>query len=448
MSPMSSETQNEGARLIRLNTIINVAACIIVVFVTAESGAWLGLSLLEGRWVGYATLANELHDIVNAPSTENAFLHGTSLPHDKEILHPYFGVSYPMYFRKNVRNHGQETLMDYGWKDGAGPLVRTHDPHQIVINITGGSVARGFVDWGGQDALRDELKKLNVFPGKEVVFSSTAFYGHKEPQQLLAINYLLTLGAKFDIIITLDGFNEITMAKAYNEGSGTSNIYPFGWHGRLSEINPDPAVNILRGEGDYLRAQRASSAAMFLHAPLRFSMLAGLLWKALDRHAEADINAATLAMNTKSNAHDGVTIDTGPVPHYDSVKEYLEDQVSIWKEATRQLSLLSAANGIRFFALLQPNQYTGHHVMNTEEHRIAWRKDQDAKPLVEQGYPMLRDAGNALRKDGVMFEDVSNVFDDISSPVYTDDCCHFNSPPGNAILAKRIATILAQAMKK
>ena len=36
--------------------------------------------------------------------------------------------------------------------------------------------------------------------------------GYKQPQQLMAYNYLLSLGAEFDAVINIDGYNVITTA--------------------------------------------------------------------------------------------------------------------------------------------------------------------------------------------------------------------------------------------
>src|SRR5207249_10247544 len=92
-------------------------------------------------------------------STDQTPAPSGALPTSGEYVHPYFGVSYPVRDRQNRRGHGLEQLADYGFKEDAGPLVTAHDPRRVVIDVTGGSVARGFLDHGGRDALAEELKR-------------------------------------------------------------------------------------------------------------------------------------------------------------------------------------------------------------------------------------------------------------------------------------------------
>lgn len=247
----------------------------------------------------------------------------------EEIVHPYFGASYPVYERQNVRTHGDESLADYGFKEDSGPLVRERRDDQFVINIVGGSVARGFLDWGGREVLKKELEKLPAFKGKNIVFSTSAFYGHKEPQQLLAVNYLMTLGAKFDLIVSMDGFNEITMGKVYNEGPGASPFYPFGWFGRLWKTNPDPQQTLLRGEIAYMREKRQKLAAGFVALPVHRSMFTSFLWKVFDHRSQAAIEEKVHVLSISPPPDVKDVIDPGPVPHYLDDNAYLKDQVSV-----------------------------------------------------------------------------------------------------------------------
>lgn len=54
--------------------------------------------------------------------------------------------------------------------------------------------------------------------------------GWKQPQQLLALNYFLSLGQRFDVIVNLDGFNEIAL----------------GYHNHLSGIDYSlPSAHVL-----------------------------------------------------------------------------------------------------------------------------------------------------------------------------------------------------------
>ena len=127
------------------------------------------------------------------------------------VAHPYLGFVY------NPRDHPAGMLAlhsvpvsDWGFLDDKGPL-RGASEREVVIGIFGGSVAFWF-SVRGIDAMLEELAKLPQFYGKSFVVVRTALGGTKQPQQLMALNYLLALRGHFDMVINLDGFNEIALA--------------------------------------------------------------------------------------------------------------------------------------------------------------------------------------------------------------------------------------------
>jgi hypothetical protein len=428
--------------------IAGYALMTCVILLAAETGSWITLCLLEGGVVTYGELGQEKSAIAAAYVTNSGTGAVNVNPADREVLHPYFGAGLKVGKRENKRLYGEEQLADYGFEGDAGPFVRERSDDRFVINITGGSVARGFLDWGGDDVLREELKKIPAFKDKEIVFSSTAFYGHKEPQQLLAIQYVMSLGATFDMIVSLDGFNEITMGKIYNMDHGASPFYPYGWFGRLWQSNADPALTLLRARGDLLQKQRAELASAFDRSFAGRFMAGSLLWTVLDRRADAAVEWTKRDVTLYEPSEDmRDVIDAGPLPRYENANDYLDDAVSLWERSTEQLALVSRANGIRYLSVLQPNQYAGKHVMTRGEKAVAWNEESPFRPYVEHGYPLLREAGKRLQEKGIAFADASDVFDTVTGTVYTDNCCHFNAPEPNAILAKRIAKEIAELLK-
>jgi len=99
---------------------------------------------------------------------------------------------------------------------------------------------------------------------------------------------------------------------------------------------------------------------------------------------------------------------------------------------------LCEANRVRFHHVLQPNQYVpGSKAFAPGERELAWRPGKPMRPHVEKGYPLLRDAGRELREAGVRFHDLTQVFAEVSDPVYIDDCCHFGQR-GTELLADAI----------
>ena len=125
---------------------------------------------------------------------------------------------------------------------------------------------------------------------------NTAYGGYKQPQQLMALNYALALGAQFDVVVNLDGFNEVALDASENALQGVSPAYPRGWAMRVERFH-DPALVEQVGLVAYLRARRAARAAGFAARPWRDSVTAGLVWALLNRLAAARVAGAERALN-------------------------------------------------------------------------------------------------------------------------------------------------------
>lgn len=122
--------------------------------------------------------------------------------------------------------------------------------------------------------------------------------------------------------------------------------------------------------------------------------------------------------------------------------------VAVWERCSRQLEALCVANDIRYVHVLQPNQYDpGSKPLSDSEKDTAFDPEGPYKPAIERGYPLLREAGERLRADGVTFIDLSRVFEDTKETLYVDNCCHFNKA-GNRILVDAIAGELAKEIAR
>jgi hypothetical protein len=82
--------------------------------------------------------------------------------------------------------------------------------NQINVLITGGSVA-GSLFQKATNVLAEELKKVPSFSKKEIAIYCGTIPAYKQPQQLFALNYFILAGAQFDVVINLDGYNEVAL---------------------------------------------------------------------------------------------------------------------------------------------------------------------------------------------------------------------------------------------
>jgi hypothetical protein len=130
---------------------------------------------------------------------------------------------------------------------------------------------------------------------------------------------------------------------------------------------------------------------------------------------------------------------TGYFQEYPNEKEVFENLISIWERCSILLHELCQSKGIKYFHFLQPNQYvSGSKPMTPPEKKVAILDSHPFKKIIETGYPLLQMAGKDLVNQGVFFFDLTQVFSQISEPLYIDNCCHFFEK-GNSILAKSIA---------
>src|SRR5688572_15832143 len=123
-----------------------------------------------------------------------------------EVLHPYLG-----YVQDPTRTANFSPL---GFPDSR---LRIHapDPARVVIGIFGGSFAEGLAYEAGS-SLAERLRRSPRFAGKEVIVLRLGMGGYKQPQQMLALAYLLSLGMHFDVVVSLDGLNEVALPVADN----------------------------------------------------------------------------------------------------------------------------------------------------------------------------------------------------------------------------------------
>jgi hypothetical protein len=86
--------------------------------------------------------------------------------------------------------------------------------------------------------------------------------GYKQPQQLMALNWFMALGGEFDIVINLDGFNDVALPALENvptrirssRGSGISGC------GRCPDTEFLATVGKIKFSTLCRRSGRASSA--------------------------------------------------------------------------------------------------------------------------------------------------------------------------------------------
>ncbi len=114
-----------------------------------------------------------------------------------------------------------------------------------MVAVLGGSVASYFAV-NGTRRLEADLAGSPRFADQHFVFVNLALGGYKEPQQLMTMAYLMTLGAQFDLVLNIDGFNEVALHELENAGHHIFPAFPRSWYAKVGST--DPALGLIRGK--------------------------------------------------------------------------------------------------------------------------------------------------------------------------------------------------------
>lgn len=357
---------------------------------------------------------------------------------DTHVLHPFLGsVRHP-----SRGEHPRRTpwAVELGFDRSAQAFFAAPSKQRVVVAVFGGSVADMFVRFAGP-RLAAALAASDRFAGEEVVVGSAAFGGFKQPQQLMALNYLLVNGARLSIVINIDGFNEVAFPPVDQIPKRVWPFFPRDWYYRVARLGPELRLSV--GEIAFVRQRRVELAERFSQPWSRVSLTAGLLWYLLDRRLAAQAAQAEQAIVREAERDDRYQI-RGPREDLGAPEKLYSRLAEMWWKSSVQMQRLSDANGIEYYHFLQPNQYVeGSKPLTAEERKIAFRSDHEYRPGVELGYPKLRAVADRAAQEGVSFHDFSYLFRDVDETLYLDDCCHFNET-GAAILADAIAGVIAQ----
>lgn len=350
----------------------------------------------------------------------------------EQRLHPYFGFARVETPTRDVNNHGFAAApYDY-------PYVRQHED-QVLVGVFGGSVAAGFVR-NGQAQLVQRLQQHPAFQGKEIILLSFALGGFKQPQQLLTLSYYLTIGQELDMVINLDGFNEVALSSR-NHAFGMDISMPSSDHimplvnlidqSTLTDDRIEALASIMRSKA---RLERTSARAA--HARLASTWF---LWQQIYRIQSASLGRQQVAFQELAAGDTDHSMMAIYPPREDLPGADLYEQIATeWAGASILMHAMLQSRGIPYYHFLQPNQYVSLKSFSPEELRTALTEGHPYRAGAELGYPALLAQEERLAQSGVAFHSAVDIFDDELNTLYIDDCCHFNAL-GNETLADFIA---------
>ena len=355
-------------------------------------------------------------------------------------LHPYFGPTHrpgipfdlPAEMRTGEADEAVATN-NFGFPSRVNyPSSKTSD-RQFVIGIFGGSVGAYFCRLGAA-RLEESLRRSGAFNNREPVTLCFSHEGYKQPQQLLVLSYFLSIGQPFDLVINIDGFNEVALGRINDQ---------YGWDISMpSHERLDPLVNLVN-QATLTPAKLESLARIVRSRPqlndiadrsnrTRLASVEFVLrhyYDVLRRRDERErVRFEALPSNPPANSPIHITPKVRPR----SGSAVYEDIAANWRNASLLMQQLLAARSIAYLHVLQPNQYYSTRAFTTAEKAIAFNDGSPFKEGAANGYPFLEKALEPGALNAV------HLFDAVREPVYVDDCCHYTSA-GNRLLADFIA---------
>ncbi|MCC7048157.1 MAG: hypothetical protein IT562_15700 [Alphaproteobacteria bacterium] len=417
-------------------------------------GLLVGGVLMEiGAAAYYAVQVGGLVWLRPPPAPKQLDLRGQG---DKRLrLHPYYGFTGRAGMRLAEVAEGRDAFLAFFGErfvqedyptigfNSHGFIARVDYPYpkhddEYVVGVFGGSVAIAF-SLISHHALADALEREGVLKGRRLVMLNFANGGAKQPQQATALAYFLTLGARFDFVINLDGFNEAFIGWYNFVEHKTMPEWPFArFILGIQNIDLSEAGAPV-GSAEH----RKVALAARLWAGREMETRIGLIWMVSRIMARQSKNALVKIeqdVTQKSEAFDySMPLPAAPPGTFNEVGA--ARIVNSWRDASIAMKGMCDGFGIPYLHVLQPNQYVtklDYGGSNEERKRVVGLDNppvRDFIPLVYDGY---RRQSERLRAAGVDFFDASEFFDGKPSRLFNDNCCHFNYD-ANSLLAEAIA---------
>jgi len=437
-------------RYIQIFTLVLISAAIAT-----------GVSEFLVRWMGL--FGNERMIASQVNPDELLIRDGAA---SKAQLHPFFGWS----MQPGTRGQQNATLLNRFFPEGV-PQVRWWENYAVntlgftskyldyrdihngrfVIGIFGGSVADLFANMASETML-GRLSKILAMPEDKILILNFAAGGYKQPQQINALTYATLLGIHFDVIINIDGFNEMALGGSDCQ-QGYHPIYPSRFHlasatalssGRMTTSSMKLAIEIA---GEKKKARRMfamlNNSAWLRESELVKVLIGAIIAKRSTRAAQLEHELQKqLASDTSESP-----IPALPDPGLSSSEGCWKLVSEIWAKGSVLMANMASRSGAKYIHILQPNQYIPESKpLSKAELDYAYSPDDEWSKNVVGAYPFLKAHSKNLRAQGIVFRDLTGIFKHHQETIYIDPCCHFNIR-GNEILFNSLGAILSEVVR-
>jgi hypothetical protein len=299
------------------------------------------------------------------------------------------------------------------WNDRPVPYVP--DADEKVVGIFGASVAAWLVLQAG-DQLAASLAR--AVPGKRIVLLNFGVPAGKQPQQLLLLSYLLSLGQHFDLVINIDGYAEVVFGSG-NVDDGVNFTMPSThmikpiWRGSDAE----PSFRNFSLLARYIEAKDKSATIARWRNHNRSAAMEMIL-RAMQIHFDRTAEAAmTDVMHIPSDARQDIYVM--PKSLEASGIDALPHIAEHWRRSSSAMALMSNGVGAGYLHVLGPSPFAGARHFSRDELAIV-QPDNPLSRRAAIGFPYLLARPPNLDGERAAYVAATGVFDHVPEPVYAD----------------------------
>jgi len=309
----------------------------------------------------------------------------------------------------------------------------------LIVGIFGGSVAQHYAFWAA-DARSSILKELARRTGQRLVLLPFTMGGGKQPLQTQSLAYALSLGQRFDIVVNIDGFNEVYVGWLNAAKFGVAPSMPYA---KLIVGQENLYADRLLGDerADALKQRR--DAFLVRSKRTRSAIVHYLTALGSQYYADATVRLEQETTRQREGLHYPVQLMSAPKGYV------LQDVVNLWANGSISMAAMAKAHGAAYVHVLQPNQYYSNRrftAQETGEFDVLGQGDAPLRQIVPQAYDAFRSQADKLRTAGVRFVDATGIFEAENHPIYFDWCCHFNHL-GNELLDRLLVPQILAALQ-
>ncbi|MEG4113221.1 MULTISPECIES: hypothetical protein [unclassified Microcoleus] len=369
-----------------------------------------------------------------------------------ERLHPLFGYVLKQgaftneKLKLKVNKHGFFSLYEY-------PFVKSNK-NQVIIGVFGGSVANNFaVDEYVTRRLSNKLKTYPEFANKEIIVLNFGNGGYKQPQQLLILNYFLALGQELDLVINIDGFNEVALSNLNNKAQveigmpSVQHIQPLTGLAN-NNLSPEAMSSIVQINENKKQLKAGIDKLQTCQLALCHAVTSLQVQQLVNNYQQAVVKYDRQVKESNPNtANSGIVY----IPKADFVLQDVaafDKMASIWYESSIGMNQILSSRKIKYFHVIQPNQYyPTKRAFTAKENEIAIDQNSPYIEGVKKGYPVILSKVDDLQKAGVNVFNAVNILDNTKETVYKDACCHYNSV-GDELLANYVSSSIIKVVRE